>query len=107
MLPSLGTLQRGDKRVRVGVLFIRLLVISFIYIREVIVTKAFLAKGTTNFSFGLRAITAVSETCWDFIPFRVADKILFSNVLTLGYVTIIFRPSKSVLFVPRMSTSQR
>lgn len=72
----------------VGVLFIRPLVISFIYIREVIVTKAFLAKGTTNFSFGLRTITAVSGTCWDFIPFRVADKILFSNILTLGHAEI-------------------
>ena len=35
-----------------------------------------------------RTVTVVSRSCLKFTPFRVADKILFSDVLTFGNVEI-------------------
>ena len=69
-------------------LFNHVHVIGFLYIQNGILTKAFLPKRTTDFSSNTRTVTAVSGTCWEFTSFRVADKILFSDVLTFGHAEI-------------------
>ena len=79
---------KGGKSVRTDVLFNHAHVISFIYIQEWIAAKAFLAKRITDFSSGHLTATVCSEACWDFTPFRVADKVLLSDVLLFWYALI-------------------
>ena len=87
----------GDKSVRADVIFNHVHVIGFLYIQDGILTKEFLPKRTTYFSSNVRTVTAASGSCWELTPFRVADKILSSDVFTFGHVEIdAYFPSISV-----------
>ena len=52
---------------------------------ENIVSKASVVKRNTDFDTNVRTVTAVSGTCFDFTPFRVADKILFSDFVVFNH----------------------
>lgn len=67
--------------------------IGFIYVHENIVSEEFLVKRNTNFGTNIRTVTAVSRNCFDFTPFKVSDKILFSDVL-------VFRHTRSNVLFP-------
>ena len=55
--------------------------IDFIYVHENIVSKAFVVKRNTN----IRTVTAVSGNYFNFTPFKVSDKMLFSDVLVFEH----------------------
>ena len=76
---------KGDNGKRADVLLNRHDVIGFIYVHENIVSKAFVVKRNTNFGTNIRTMTAVSENYFDFAPFKVSDKIFFSDVLAFGH----------------------
>ena len=72
---------KEDKSYRADVLFINIDMIGFLYVYEDILTKAFLVKRYTNFSTGVRTITAVSGPCFKYTPFRMYDKQVLADVL--------------------------
>ena len=55
--------------------------IGCIYGYEDIITKAFLVKRYTNFSTGVRTVTAVSGSCFKYNPFRMYNKQILADVL--------------------------
>ena len=71
----------GDRGYRADVLFNNIDVIGFLYVYEDILTKAFLVKRYTNFSTGVRTITAVSGSCFKYTPFCMYDKQILADVL--------------------------
>ena len=76
---------KGDNGKRVDVLLNHQDVIRFIYIHENIVSKAFVVKLNTDFGTNVRTMTTVSGNCFDFTPFKVSDKMLFSDVLVFEH----------------------
>ena len=97
---------KGDNGKRVDVLLNHQDVIRFIYVHENIVSKAFVVKLNTDFGTNVRTVIAFSGNYYDFTPFRVADKILFSDVIVFNHTRSddIFRPSRSVVSSPRVPT---
>ena len=60
-------------------------VIEFIYVHENIVSKAFVVKRNTEFGTNFRTVIVVSGNCYDVNPFKVAGKILFSDVIVFNH----------------------
>ena len=84
---------KGDRDKRANILLNHHDMIGFIYVHDTIISKEFVVKRNTNFGTNIRTMTAVSENCFDFTPFNVLDKILFSDV-------IIFAHTRSGYFFP-------
>ena len=78
-----------------------------LYIQVEIVTKTFVVKLFLNFDANIRTVTAVSGNCFDVTLFRVADKVLFSDVFGFGHTEAndILQPSKLVSSFLRTPTS--
>ena len=72
---------KGDNGKRADVLLNHQDVIEFIYLHKNILSKAFIVKRNTDFGTNVRTMTTVSGNCFDFTPFKVSDKILFSDVI--------------------------
>ena len=79
------------------------------YIHEGIVSKDFLAWRLTNFSSGIRTMTAIIETYYNFNPFRVTNKVLFSDVVVFGHAASdnLFPSIEVSPFYQRIPTSPR
>ena len=78
---------KGDNGKRADVLRNHHDAIGFIYVHNNIVSKTFVVKRNRNFGTNIRTMTAVSGNYFDFTPFKVSDKILFSNVLFFAHTT--------------------
>ena len=76
---------KGDNGKRADVLLNHQDVIGCIYVHENIVSKAFVIKRNTDFETNVRTVTATSGNCFEFTPFRVADKILFSDFIVFNH----------------------
>ena len=76
---------KGDNGKRADVLLNHQDVIGFIYVHENIVSKAFVVKRNTDFGTNVRTVTAVSGNYYHFTPFRVADKIFFSDFIMFNH----------------------
>ena len=76
---------KGDNGTRADVLLNHQDVIEFIYVHKNIICKAFIVKRNTDFGTNFRTVIAVSGNCHDFTPFKVAGKILFSDVIVFNH----------------------
>ena len=75
---------KETKNISDGVLFNRPEVIGFLHMYEGIVTKTFLLRRTMDFASGLRTATTVVGIYWEFFPFRIYNKVMFSGVVFFG-----------------------
>ena len=98
---------KGDNGKRADVLRNHHDAFGFIYVHNNIVSKTFVVKRNRNFGTNIRTMAAVSGNYFDFTPFKVSDKTLFSNVLFFAHTRsddFFFRPSRSVFSSPRVPT---